>query len=209
MTSSAGKGGSRWVLTGGIASGKTTVARMFSELGALVLDADEAARAVVEPGASGWRKLREVLGDDYFDHQGLLDRAKLRRQIVSDPECRARINRLLHPEIARHLEKGWTRCRESEPDRPILFDIPLLFEARTESRFDVVVLVYVPASVQVERLMSRDHLSREEAEATLKMQLPIDDKKARSDWVIDNGGSLDQTSRQVRELWERFKREWS
>lgn len=201
----AAEGENRWVLTGGIASGKTTVAGMFSELGAAILDADQAAREVVKPEASGWRKLREHFGPDYFDGRGGLLRHKLRQRIVADPECRNRVNQLLHPEILRQLDRAWAALREAEPNRPILFDLPLLFEAGLESRFTSIILVYVPASVQVRRLMHRDHLSRREAEATLLMQLPIGEKRARSDWVIDNTGSVAQTRRQVAWIWEHFK----
>jgi len=183
------------------------VARIFAELGALVLDADAAARQVVEPGAPGWRKLRDALGADYFEAGGELDRARLRRRIVADPAVRGQVERLLHPEIMRSLEAAWIESRTKAPERPILFDIPLLFEAGLEARFDVVVLVYVPRSVQLERLMARDHLSREEAAATLEMQLPLTAKRERSHWVIDNSGSLDQTRRQVLALWAQFKSE--
>ncbi|OIP95303.1 MAG: dephospho-CoA kinase [Syntrophobacteraceae bacterium CG2_30_61_12] len=207
MAAAAAGGGRRWALTGGIASGKSTVARIFAELGALVLDADAAARQVVEPGAPGWRKLRDALGADYFEAGGELDRARLRRRIVADPAVRGQVERLLHPEIMRSLEAAWIESRTKAPERPILFDIPLLFEAGLEARFDVVVLVYVPRSVQLERLMARDHLSREEAAATLEMQLPLTAKRERSHWVIDNSGSLDQTRRQVLALWAQFKSE--
>ena len=205
MAAAAAGGGRRWALTGGIASGKSTVARIFAELGALVLDADAAARQVVEPGAPGWRKLRDALGADYFEAGGELDRARLRRRIVADPAVRGQVERLLHPEIMRSLEAAWIESRTKAPERPILFDIPLLFEAGLEARFDVVVLVYVPRSVQLERLMARDHLSREEAAATLEMQLPLTAKRERSHWVIDNSGPLDQTRRQVLALWDQFK----
>ena len=207
MAAAAAGGGRRWALTGGIASGKSTVARIFAELGALVLDADAAARQVVEPGAPGWRKLRDALGADYFEAGGELDRARLRRRIVADPAVRGQVERLLHPEIMRSMEAAWIESRTKAPERPILFDIPLLFEAGLEARFDVVVLVYVPRSVQLERLMARDHLSREEAAATLEMQLPLTAKRERSHWVIDNSGSLDQTRRQVLALWAQFKSE--
>ena len=205
MAAAAAGGGRRWALTGGIASGKSTVARIFAELGALVLDADAAARQVVEPGAPGWRKLRDALGADYFEAGGELDRARLRRRIVADPAVRGQVERLLHPEIMRSLEAAWIESRTKAPERPILFDIPLLFEAGLEARFDVVVLVYVPRSVQLERLMARDHLSREEAAATLEMQLPLTAKRERSHWVIDNSGPLDQTRRQVLAVWAQFK----
>jgi dephospho-CoA kinase len=192
-------------LTGGIASGKTTVAAMFEELGAAVLDADREAREAVRPGAEGWRKLREYPGPEYFDSDGTLNRRKLRERIIEDPDCRARVESILHPIVMDAMEERGRRIREREPGRLVLFDVPLLFEAGMAERFDVVILVYVPREVQIERLMERDGISRGEAEATLRMQIPIEDKKRRSEFVIDNSGPLEQTRRRVREVWESLR----
>jgi dephospho-CoA kinase len=195
------RAGMRVCLTGGIASGKSTVARMFAELGAAIVDADQAARQAVESGTGVRQQLRELLGPGYFDPGGALDRRKLRRCIISDPACRARVNAILHPAVASAMQEEYQHWRRLQPRRPVLLDIPLLFEAHLDHLCDWVILVFVPRRLQIERLMTRDGVSREEAEASLGMQLPLEDKKERAHRVIDNSGSIDDTRAQVEGLW--------
>ncbi len=198
-------GAKRIALTGGIASGKSTVARMFADRGALILDADAAAREAVEPGSPCWARLREWLGPDFFNERGLLERRRLRDRIIRDPECRLRLNSILHPFVYALMEAEWRRENESRSGRVVIFDIPLLFESDAADRFDTVILVYVPPELQIRRLMDRDSLTRAEAEKTLEIQLPIESKRPLSQIVIDNSLDLDNTLRQVREVWERLR----
>ncbi len=194
----------RIALTGGIATGKTSVAILFRELGATIVDADVIAREVVRPGTVGWQRLHAALGGAYFDAQGALDRRKLREAIVTDPACRNRIDSILHPLIIEAMEQHWEQWRLGDRARPLIFDIPLLFESGMADRFDLVILVYVPAEVQIERLMHRDGLTREAAEKTLTIQLPIETKRLAAHLVIDNSGPLEETARQVRSIWDRL-----
>jgi len=194
----------RIALTGGIATGKSTVANMFVQLGAVILDADRFARQAVQPGTDCWTKLRDFLGDGFFDQDGQLKRRKLRDRIVEDDQCRRQINAILHPCIMEAMEQEWQWSRDSRERHLIIFDIPLLFEARNEQRFDTIILVYAPPEIQVQRLMDRDKVSRQEAEQTLQMQLPIESKKRKAHIIIDNGADLEHTRRQVTEVWQQL-----
>jgi dephospho-CoA kinase len=194
----------RIALTGGIATGKSTVAAMFARLGAIILDADRTAREVSEPGTSCWRRLKELLGSDYFDRDGQLKRRKLRERIVQDAPLRSQVNAILHPCIFDLMQSEWEKRTEAEAGRLVIFDVPLLFEAGAADRFDVVILVYAPPEIQVRRLMARDKLTRHEAEGTLAMQLPIESKKEASDIIIDNSSDEGSTYRQVEEVWKRL-----
>lgn len=194
----------RIAITGGIASGKSTVARLFQELGATILDADQLAREAVEPGTPGFTKLKAYLGDSYFDELQQLNRPMLRDRIIRDSRCRQEINGILHPFIITSMESHWKRCCAEEPGGIVLFDIPLLFEVGLDAAFDIVILVFVPPEIQVTRLMKRDGLSHEKAWETLGMQLPITSKKEKSHIVIDNSGSLQETKAQVKRVWQRL-----
>ncbi len=194
--------GKRIALTGGIATGKTTVANRLKELGAIILDADEFARRAVQTGTACWRALREWLGPEYFDPDGTLRRRELRDKIVGDPRARKKLDKMLHPFILRAMEEEWELNKNLHPRTTIIFDIPLLFEGGFDKAFDIIVLVYAPPEVQVERLMRRDGLSRERAQKTLSMQFPIESKKAKSDYIIDNSAGLDHTFQQTVEVWE-------
>ncbi len=183
---------------------------MLREKGAVVIDADEVARAVVEPGSSGWAMLREILPPDFFDPvTKKLNRRKLRLKIVEDKALRKRVEKVLHPEIVATMERLWREAVTSRPEVPVFFDVPLLYEAGMEDRFDRVILVYVDPETQVDRLCRRDGIGRREALRTLKMQLPIEWKRERAHEVIDNTGSVENTRRQVEDLWNRMTRYWA
>jgi dephospho-CoA kinase len=194
----------RICLTGGIASGKSTVAKMFAELGAVVLDADQLARAAVRVGSPCWQRLKDFLGDAFFAADGELDRRKLRLHIIADDNSRAEVNRILHPAIMATMEQQFQHSRKLHPHQPVIFDVPLLFEARMAHHFDTIILAYVPAEVQVERLMARDGISRQEAEQSLTMQLPIEQKKQWAHKIVDNTGDLENTRQQVVSIWQEL-----
>lgn len=186
-------------LTGGIASGKSTVSRMLRELGAHVLDADVIAREVVEPGTPGLQAVAErfpgVLGPD-----GRLDRAKLGARVFGDPKERAALNALLHPLIGQQFMLRTQALAEQGVER-VLYDAPLLIENRLHEGMDGVVLVWVPREVQKARLMARDGLDEAAAEARLAAQLPLDEKRQHATWVVDNSGELGTTRTRVEEVW--------
>ncbi|MCU0572589.1 MAG: dephospho-CoA kinase [Syntrophobacteraceae bacterium] len=194
----------RIALTGGIATGKSTVARMFSELGAVVLDADQAARQVVRPGSECSRKLLALLGPDYFDQDGEIKRREVRERIVADERLRGEVNSIVHPSIMEAMEAAWQEQQNASRGRLVIFDIPLLFETRLQDRFQLIILAYAPRALQIARLVERDGVSSAQAEKTLSMQWPIDEKRELSHFIIENGGSLEATRRQVLSVWRKI-----
>ncbi|WNG48616.1 dephospho-CoA kinase [Archangium minus] len=186
-------------LTGGIASGKSTVSRMLRELGAHVLDADVIAREVVEPGTPGLKAVAErfpgVVGPD-----GLLDRAALGARVFGDPKERAALNSILHPLIGQQFLLR-THALAAQGVARIIYDAPLLIENRLHEGMDGVVLVWVPREVQKARLMARDGLDEAAAEARLAAQLPLDEKRQHATWLVDNSGEREATQARVNEVW--------
>jgi len=197
----------RIALTGGIATGKTTVANRFRELGAIILDADEYSRQAVEPGTLSHTALRDRIGPLFFNPDGTLRRPELRREIIRQPALRKRINATLHPYIMGAMRAEWERQKKLHPQAVIVFDIPLLFEGGFDKDFDIVILAYSTSEVQVQRLIQRDKLSPSEAECTLSMQFPIDSKRAHSDYIIENSGEIESTLRQVDEVWDKISKQ--
>jgi dephospho-CoA kinase len=191
-------------LTGGIATGKTTVANKFRDLGAIILDADQYARQAVKPGTASFAGLRDLIGPAYFNPDGTLRRRELRLRIIQEPSLRQDIDAVLHPYIIQAMQAEWEKLKEHDPQAVIIFDIPLLFEGGFEKDFDIVILVYSSPEVQVQRLIQRDKVSRSEAEHTLRIQLPIDSKKASSDYIIENCGDIEKTLKQVEQLWAKI-----
>lgn len=186
-------------LTGGIASGKSTVSRMLRELGAHVLDADVIAREVVEPGTPGLQAVAERF-PGVLDPDGRLDRANLGARVFGDPQERAALNALLHPLIGQQFMLRTQALAEQGVER-VLYDAPLLIENRLHLGMDGVVLVWVPREVQKARLMGRDGLDEVAAEARLAAQLPLDEKRQHATWVVDNSGELGTTRARVEEVW--------
>jgi dephospho-CoA kinase len=188
-------------LTGGIASGKSAVSQRFAELGAPVVDTDVIAREVVEPGSSGLAEIEREFGRDVMDGDAL-DRAALRRRIFDDRAARARLERILHPRIAAEAER-----RIAALDAPYaVLVVPLLVETGLFGDADRVLVVDVPESVQMQRLMDRDGVDRDDAEAALRAQADRRHRLARADDVIVNTGSPDELRAQVDRL-DRIYRE--
>lgn len=165
-------------LTGGIATGKSTVSEWFRQKGAAVVDADQVARRVVEPGTEGSRQVRERFGDGVFRATGELDRKALREWVFRDATARRDLNQLLHPLIIRQMKAEIQEAQEEAPDRPVILDVPLLIEERLTHLADTVVLVYIPEELQLKRLMEREGISEEEAGRMIKAQMPIEEKKS-------------------------------
>ncbi len=187
-------------LTGGAGSGKSTVAKMFAELGAQVLDADAIAREVVAPGKPAWEALRREFGPEFFREDGTLNRGKLARRVFSDPGALARLNAIVHPEVAREL-KARLAALAGEGAALVIVEVPLLFEAGLEKGYDAVIVVDCPASQQQARLLARDARSAAEIAGLLSAQMPLAEKRARADYVVDNSGTLEATQRQVKDIW--------
>ena len=189
-------------LTGGIGSGKSTVARLFGELGVHWVDADDVAREVVEPGTPALERIAKHFGKPILTSEGALDRAQLRGIVFQQPEERAWLESLLHPIIRDEL------IRQLNPENYqlpyVLLVSPLLLETDQHELVDRIFVIDVPKDVQLERTMARDTNSREQVERSIAAQMSREDRLARADEVIDNDRPLDDVTRQVRELHERL-----
>ncbi|MEJ2093590.1 MAG: dephospho-CoA kinase, partial [Syntrophobacterales bacterium] len=188
----------------GPGSGKSTVARMFRDLGAQVIDADEVAHEAVSPGRPAWEELRREFGPDYFTEDGGLDRAKLSRLVFRDAEARGKLNAIVHPQVSREITR---RLKEmaNRGEKLVMVEVPLLFEGGLEKNYDLVIVVDSGEREQIERLTARDDRPRQEAAGIIDAQWPLSAKKARADFVVDNRNSLKKTRGQVKKLWQRLK----
>ena len=193
-------------VTGGIASGKTVVAKMLEELGAPLIDFDVLARQVVEPGKPAFTQIVDYFGKEVLQGDGTLDRKRLSRIVFRDTEKRNQLEGFTHPLIYEAFLKRVKAITEKDPEAIIQAVVPLLIEKNLQSIFDKVLVVYVSQDKQVERLVERDAISREEAAHMLEAQLPINEKLAYADFVVNNEGSMQETKKQVEEVWLELKR---
>ena len=193
-------------LTGGIASGKSTEAKLLRARGVPVIDADEIARRVVEPGTVGLARVEAAFGPGVIRPDGTLDREALGRVVFTDPEKRQTLNGILHPLVQATTAEEVMRLAEAGEPLAIL-DIPLLYEARDPAAFEGIVVVYVDEATQLERLMARNGFSREDAEARIRSQMPLEEKARRATWVIDNRGTPEETEAQLELLLGRLRQE--
>jgi dephospho-CoA kinase len=189
-------------LTGGIGSGKSLVAQMFADLGAEVLDADQLARDVVEPGQPALAEITSVFGPDILQPDGRLNRGKLGRIIFADPAARARLDAITHPRIRNRMEAEVAARREGPG--VLILDVPLLYENDRTSGVEKVIVVWVDLETQQRRLSQRDGLGREEIQQRIAAQMPLAAKRARADHVIDNSGSREQTRLQVEAIYRQY-----
>jgi dephospho-CoA kinase len=184
-------------LTGGIASGKTTVSRMLEERGIPVIDFDLIARQIVEPGKPALKEIVAYFGDRVLEKNRHLDRKCLSRIVFQDARKRKKLEKMTHPRIIEAFQKQVDRIIKEDPHTIIQVVVPLLFEADLQHLVDRILLVYVPPNIQLDRLTRRNGIRREEAERMLKAQWPIDEKQSRADLIIHNEGSMEETRKQV------------
>lgn len=186
-------------LTGGAGSGKSTVAAMFRELGAVIVDADEATHAVYAPGTPGFDAVAAAFGDEYL-RGGEIDRQKLGELVFHDEASRRRLNAIVHP-----LVREWMAARTAEAAQRgadiVVHDVPLLFENGLQDMYEDVILAFVPERLQVRRLVEGRGMEEERASAIVTSQMPIEKKRDLAQHVIDNSGSREKTREQVREVW--------
>jgi dephospho-CoA kinase len=191
-------------LTGGIASGKSTVSKIFARIGAHVLDADEVARELLLPGQPAWRRLRQAFGEEFFHPDGTVKRKQLRKLVFANPEKRNQLNAIVHPEVMKEINRRSEILSSSLQSTVLVVDVPLLLEVGVADRFDKIVVVDVRESVQINRLVQRDGISEEEAKQALKVQMPLSEKVELADYVIDNNSTLADTEIEVRKVWEEL-----
>jgi len=197
-------------LSGGIGSGKSTVARMLEELGAVVIDADAIVHELQAPGQPLLAEIADAFGPGVIEASGALDRAALGAIVFRDPDARARLGRIVHPKVGAAM-LGRLAAARAAGARLVVLDIPLLFEGREAGTgsaallaMDATVLAYAPEALQIERQIARDGCDRDEALRRIRAQMPIERKRALADHVIDNSGALEDTERQVRALFARL-----
>lgn len=190
-------------LTGSIATGKSTVASMFIDIGIPVIDADRIAREVVEPGEEAYKKVVETFGEEILLEDRSLNRPKLGRIVFSDEEKRNQLNSIVHPAIRkRMLEKRDAYLKNGEDC--VVLDIPLLFESKLEHFVDKIIVVYVDEDVQLKRLLERNQLTKEEALQRIRSQMPVKDKIELADAVIDNNGTIEHSFKQLKEILQKW-----
>ena len=189
-------------LTGGIGSGKSMVAQMFARLGAVVIDADQLAREVVEPGQPALQEIAATFGSDVLLPDGRLDRPKLAGIIFADAAERAKLDAITHPRIRARMDEE-IKVRRSGPG-VLIADIPLLYENHRMQTVEKVIVVWVDPKTQLLRIRQRDGLSADAARQRIDAQMPLDAKRARADHVIDNSGSRKDTRRQVEAIYHLY-----
>lgn len=191
-------------LTGGIASGKSTVLRIFEAEGVPVICLDELARAVVRPGAPALDDIKKTFGEEFINHDGELDRDLMAGVVFRDPDKRRILESIIHPRIMQEVT-SLIRALEESGHHIVVEDVPLLYEIGFDRWCDVVVVVYVPREVQERRLIERDRMTPEHARARIQAQMPIEDKKKRADYVIDNSGDPESARRQALDVLNRIR----
>ena len=193
-------------LTGSIAVGKTFVDDVFRELGVPVLDADKVARDVVAPATVGLRRVVEEFGESVLTADGKLDRPKLGSIVFNDEEKRLKLNSIIHP-LVFEVQDAWLKeCEAETPDGIAIVDAALMIEAGGYKRFDKLVVVWCEPDLQLQRLMARDGLSREDAERRIASQMPQDEKKSYADHLIDTSGGFDATRQQVADVFAELSK---
>ncbi len=192
-------------ITGGIATGKSTVVGMLKELGAWLIDFDQIARQVVEPGKPAWKDIVNYFGEQVLAQDKQLDRQRLSDIVFRDLEKRKKLEAFTHPRVYEEFIKQLNEIVRKDPDAIVQVDVPLLVEKNLQYMFHKVVLVYAPQHLQIERLMARDGITEEMAMLRLKAQLPIEEKLGYADFVIYNDESLERTREQVLSLWKTLK----
>jgi dephospho-CoA kinase len=200
-------------LTGGIATGKSTVARILVEKGARLIDFDELSHAVEEPEGPVWKQIVRHFGEEILHVDRTIDRRKLGDIVFVDREKLDLLNRLVHPAVFQEWHRRIEEIRAVQPDAIVLSDVPLLIEAGMKPMVDLILLVYVPPKEQIARLMARNGYSREDAEKRIDSQMPIREKLPHADIVVCNDGSPETTRKALNAIWmeliekERLRRE--
>jgi len=192
----------KWIgLTGGIGSGKTTVAKNLDQMGVAVVYADQLARDATQVGSLGLESIKKKFGSEMVNSDGSLNRQALGKIVFSDKEKLKTVEQILHPLIAEKTKEIRSKL-ESQGRQYAIYDVPLLFEKKLEKQFDQIVLVYCEEKVQRERIFKRDLLSADEIELRIRSQMPLREKITKSDFVIYNGGTIEDLLVQTKELLE-------
>jgi len=189
-------------LTGGIASGKSVVSNMLRDLGACIIDADEISREVMIPHTKCWEEVITLYGSDLLLEDLTIDRKKLAISVFKNSEQIKKLNRIVHPYIMQRIEEMIEKIKAKYPQALVIVDAALLVETAVYKHYDKLIVVYVSKETQLERLMIRDAMSREEAESRINLQLPLTQKLKVADYIIENKGSLSETREEVEKVYK-------
>ncbi|OGP89740.1 MAG: dephospho-CoA kinase [Deltaproteobacteria bacterium RBG_16_48_10] len=192
-------------LTGGIASGKSTVSNVLREEGAYLIDADQIAREIVRPHTPTWQELIKTFGEDILQKDGSIQRKKLAAIVFSNPEKRSLLNQLLHPRIREETQRRLKVIGQSDPEAIVVVDAALLVETGDYREMDRLIVVHSTEALQMERLREREGVSPEEAQRMVSAQMPLEEKLKVADFVIRNEGSLEETRRKAKEVFQELK----
>jgi dephospho-CoA kinase len=188
-------------LTGGIGSGKSSVAQLLRDLGATVVDADVLAREVVAPGTEGLAQVARTFGPQVIGSDGALDREAMAEVVFADPSARQRLEAIIHPRVRARATEIEAAARAGDPAAVVVHDVPLLVETGQQQSYDVVLVVDVEPEVQVRRLVEQRGMAQEQARARIAAQIDRQARLAAADVVIDNSGTRDDLARRVRQVW--------
>ncbi len=191
-------------LTGGIATGKSTVVRMLVKRGARVIDHDGLVHALQEPGQPVWERIVETFGRDILDTDERIDRKKLGSLVFENEPRRKVLEGIVHPAVLEEAQRQRDRIGKEDEQAIVLSDIPLLLEVGMQECFDLILLVYAPPDVQIRRVVKRNKMTREEAEARLRAQMPIDEKLKFADLAIRNDGTMRELEKRAEEVWQEL-----
>lgn len=193
-------------LTGGIASGKSTIARRLAEHGAVIVDADQIVRDVQGPGSPVLAAIAAEFGDDVILADGSLDRAGLGSRVFGDADAVKRLNAIVHPAVREESKRRFEAAAGADPDAIVVYDVPLLAEARLADPWELIVVAHAPAEVRMQRLIALRGLSHDDAAARIASQVPDERRLALADVVVDTGGAVQDTLRQADDLWRDLPR---
>ncbi|HZW49457.1 MAG TPA: dephospho-CoA kinase, partial [Bacillota bacterium] len=191
-------------LTGGIASGKSSVIQWLADKGAKIVDTDAISHKITADQAAAVTEIAEAFGPEVLTAPGVLNRRHLGRLVLSDPEKLSLLNAILHPKIRAEMQRQITEYRQSKAELPLVLDIPLLFEANLTQYCDTIWLIWLDRKSQLQRLIERDHLTEQEAYSRMDAQWPMKKKEALSDVIIDNSGNWQATERQLQVQWDHL-----
>jgi dephospho-CoA kinase len=192
-------------LTGGVATGKSTVAKMFKQGGAAVINADLLARQVVEPGKPAWRAIVKLFGKTVLNHDRSLDRQALGSIVFHNPKKRRQLERIIHPRVAREQQRLVRWIAKRKPHAVVIYEVPLLFEAGVDKRVDKIIVVTVDRNTQIARLKKRNGLSRAEALRRIRSQMPLAKKTQQADHVLNGTLSRPSLRKQVGQIFKSLR----
>lgn len=194
-------------LTGGIGSGKSTVAKLFADRGATIIDADAISRELMEPGQAVLAEVVKTFGDQLLDESGRLDRAGLAEIVFNDETARERLNDIVHPAVRSEATRLREAALAADPHGAVIIqDIPLLIETGQTQRFDGVIVVYTDHDTRLQRLVNTRGMDLEDAKARIAAQATDDQRREAADWIIDNSGTVAETQTQVEAVWSKLAR---